>query len=48
MQAAALGVDTAAVAADAAARGLTGPAIGAAVHDARVVAVEAALAAAEG
>ncbi|MBK6865851.1 MAG: multifunctional CCA addition/repair protein [Ideonella sp.] len=48
MQAAALGIDTAAVAAHAAARGLAGPAIGAAVHDARVEAVEAALAAAAG
>ena len=42
-QAAALGLDTAAVAADAAARGLSGPAVGAAVHDARVAAVEARL-----
>ena len=40
-QAAAQALDTAAVAADAAARGLSGPAIGAAVHDARVAAVEA-------
>ena len=40
-QAAALGVDTAAVAADAAARGLAGPAIGAQIHAARVRAVEA-------
>jgi tRNA nucleotidyltransferase (CCA-adding enzyme) len=37
----ALAVDTAAVAADAAARGLTGPAIGSLVHEARVAAVEA-------
>ena len=43
VQAAALGVATAGIAADAAARGLSGPAIGAAVHDARVRAVEAAL-----
>lgn len=44
---AALGVDTAAVAAGAAARGQQGPAIGAAIHQARVAAVQAALAAAE-
>ncbi len=43
MQRAALAVDTAAVAADAQARGLAGAAIGAAVHEARVAAVEAAL-----
>jgi tRNA nucleotidyltransferase (CCA-adding enzyme) len=43
-QAAALAVDTAEVAAAAAARGLAGPAIGAAVHEARVGAVEALLA----
>ena len=42
-QAAAQGLDTAAVAAEAVARGLSGPAIGAAVHDARVAAVEALL-----
>ncbi len=40
VQAAALAVDTAEVAAAAAARGLAGPAIGAAVHEARVGAVE--------
>ena len=39
----ALAVDTAAIAADAAARGLKGPAIGAAVQQARVEAVEAGL-----
>ncbi|MBP6777906.1 MAG: multifunctional CCA addition/repair protein [Piscinibacter sp.] len=44
VQAAALAQDTAVVAADAAARGLAGPEIGAAVHAARVAAVEAALA----
>ncbi|MCO5122994.1 MAG: multifunctional CCA addition/repair protein [Rhizobacter sp.] len=43
VQAAALDVDTATIAADAAARGLAGPAIGAAVHEARVRAVAAAL-----
>jgi tRNA nucleotidyltransferase (CCA-adding enzyme) len=43
-QGAALGVATAEVAAAAAARGLTGPAIGVAVHEARVAAVEALLA----
>ena len=43
-QAAALAVDTAEVAAAAAERGLAGPAIGAAVHEARVGAVEALLA----
>lgn len=42
---AALSADTAAVAASAAARGQTGPAIGAAIHDARVEAVQVALAA---
>jgi tRNA nucleotidyltransferase (CCA-adding enzyme) len=44
IQSAALAVDTAAVAAVAAARGLAGPAIGAAVHEARVGTVEALLA----
>jgi tRNA nucleotidyltransferase (CCA-adding enzyme) len=43
VQAAALDVDTATIAADAAVRGLAGPAIGAAVHEARVRAVAAAL-----
>jgi tRNA nucleotidyltransferase (CCA-adding enzyme) len=43
---AALSVDTAAVAAGAAARGQRGPAIGAAIHEARVAAVQAALPAA--
>jgi tRNA nucleotidyltransferase (CCA-adding enzyme) len=43
VQAAALDVDTATIAAAAAARGLPGPAIGAAVHEARVRAVAAAL-----
>ena len=42
--AAARGVDSAAVAADAAARGLSGPAVGDALHAARVRAVEQALA----
>jgi tRNA nucleotidyltransferase (CCA-adding enzyme) len=42
-QAAALSVQTAEVAAEAAARGCAGPAIGAAVHDARVWAIEAQL-----
>lgn len=44
VQAVALAVDTAEIAADAALRGLAGPAIGAAVHEARVRAVEAQLA----
>jgi tRNA nucleotidyltransferase (CCA-adding enzyme) len=43
-QALALDVDTAAIATDAAARGLTGPAIGAAIHAARVEAIAAGLA----
>ncbi|MEO5732282.1 MAG: multifunctional CCA addition/repair protein [Rubrivivax sp.] len=45
MLSAALAIDTAAVAADAAERGRKGPAIGAAIQAARVVALEAALAA---
>jgi tRNA nucleotidyltransferase (CCA-adding enzyme) len=42
----ALAVDTASIAADAVARGLAGPAIGSAVHEARIAAVEAGLRAA--
>ena len=45
VQSLALGVDTAQVAAEAIARGRAGPAIGEAVHAARVLAVEAGLAA---
>ena len=45
VQAAALALDVGVVAAAAAERGLAGPAVGAAVHDARVAAIEALLAA---
>jgi len=44
VQALALGVDTAAIASDAAARGLTGPAVGAAIHAARIEAIAAGIA----